>query len=58
MRGFLERHLARQLPELVAADDQLTGLAVDVAEARLGCNDAIQPAGFYRRVDETSLTSW
>src|SRR5213083_128143 len=44
MRRFLERHMARQLPELVPADDQLTGLAVHVAEARLGGDDTIKTA--------------
>src|SRR5436190_6275973 len=42
MRGFLEADAARQLPQLVAADDQLAGLAVDMAQAGLGGDDAIE----------------
>jgi hypothetical protein len=41
VRGLLETHPARQLLELVAADDELASLAVDVTEARLRGDDTI-----------------
>ena len=58
MRGFFEADPSSQVSQLIATNNQPTGLPIDVAEARLGRNDPVQPAGFYRRVDETSLTSW
>jgi len=58
MRRCFERDTARQLLELVAADDQLTGLTVDVTEACLGGDDAVQASrcggwahGHWRRGD-------
>src|SRR5258706_15867068 len=41
-----EAPAARQLPERVAADDQLAGLAVDVTEAGLSRDDTVQAARF------------
>src|SRR5207247_6362245 len=44
IRRFLEAHAARQLFELVAAEDQAAGLAIDVAQSRLRGDDAIEAA--------------
>jgi len=48
MGGSLEAYAARELTELVATDDELSRLAVDVAEASLGGNDPVEPTGLYR----------
>ena len=48
MGGALEAYAARELAELVATDDELSRLAVDVAQASLGCNDPVEPTGLYR----------
>jgi len=48
MGGSLEADATRELTELVATDDELSRLAVDMAQARLGCNDSVEPAGLYR----------
>ena len=58
MRGFLEGDAPGELGKLVTRDNQPARLAIDMAEARLGRYDPVQPAGFYRRVDETSFTNW
>ena len=55
--GLLEAHAARQLAQLVAANDELTRLAIDVAQTGLAGDDAVQTARFYRLVDESSFTS-
>lgn len=57
MRRFLETDPPSQLVELIAANDQLAGLAIDVAQAGLGGDDSVEAARLYR-VDETALTSW
>jgi len=48
MGGSLEADVTRELAELIATDDELPRLAIDVAQARLGCNDAVEPTGLYR----------
>ena len=58
MRRPLEADVPGELLDRVAADDELSRLAVDVTEARLTGNDAVEAARFYRRGDETSFTSW
>ena len=58
MRSLLEAHATRQLVQLITADDELTRQPVDVTQTRLSSNDAIQAAGFYRAVDESSFASW
>ena len=62
MRRFLEADTTGQLLELVAADDQLADLAVNVTQARLSRDDPVETAGGaragrYRGADETALTS-
>ena len=58
MRSLLEAHATRQLVQLITTDDELTRQPVDVTQTRLSSNDAIQAAGFYRAVDESSFASW
>ena len=62
MRRFLKADTTGQLLELVPADDQLAGLAVNVTQARLSRDDPVETAGGaggrrYRGADETALTS-
>ena len=57
VRCFLERDTARQLLELVASDDQLTRLTIDVTETRLSGDDAVETAFLHRCADETAFTS-
>jgi hypothetical protein len=57
MRRFLEGHLPRQLAELISADNEFACQAIDMAQAGLGRDDTVQPAGLYRCVDETALAS-
>jgi hypothetical protein len=45
------------LIELVSTDDELAGLAIDVTEAGLSGDDAVETARLYRRADVNSLTS-
>jgi len=58
VRRLLEGDAARQLLELVAADNELASQAIDVAQASLRRDDPVQPSGLYRWVDETAFTSW
>jgi len=58
VRCFFEADAPGQLFELVAADDQLTGLTVNVTEPGLRRYDAIKTARLYRGADETAFTSW
>jgi hypothetical protein len=44
VRRRLKGHLPSQLFQLVAADDQVAGQAVDVAEASPDGDDAVQPS--------------
>lgn len=56
MRGRFEADAAGELRQLITTDNEPAGLPVDVAQARLGCNDSVQAARLYL-VDETSFTS-
>jgi hypothetical protein len=56
--GSLEADATGELTQLVAADDELAGLTVYMAEARLCRDDAIEATRLYRAVDETALISW
>jgi hypothetical protein len=57
MRGFFEAHLAGELLQLIATDDELTGLTVDVTEPSLPGDDAVEAARLYRCADVSSFTS-
>ena len=48
--------MAGEFGQLITTDNEPAGLPVDMAEARLGSNDAVQAARLYR-FDETSFTS-
>ena len=58
MRRRFEADAAGELAELVAADDEPSGLAIDVTEPGLGRDNAVEPAWLYRAADETAFTSW
>jgi hypothetical protein len=57
VRHPFEADVASQIAELVAADDELARLSVDVAEARLSRDDTVEPSRLYRRADVSSFTS-
>ena len=54
---LLERHLAGERLELVAADDELARETVHVTQPGLRGDNAVEAAGLYRGVDETAFTS-
>jgi hypothetical protein len=55
--GSLETHATGELAQLIAADDELAGLAIDMAQPGLGGDDTIEATRFYRAVDVTAFTS-
>jgi len=57
MGGCFEAHPTRKLAELIPTDDELAGLAIDMAQPGLGGNDTIQATRFYRAVDVTAFTN-
>ena len=52
-----EAHPTRELAQLIAANNQLPGLAIHMAQPSLSGNDTIEAARFYRTVDETAFTN-
>lgn len=57
MGSRFETDPARELLQLIATDDELPRLAVDVAEPRLPGDDAVEAARLYRCADVSSFTS-
>jgi hypothetical protein len=58
MGRFLEADAPRQLAQVIAANDELPRLSVDMAEAGLRGNNTVETARLYRAVDETAFTNW
>jgi hypothetical protein len=57
MGRFLEADTARELAQLIAGDDELACLPIDMAEPGLRGDDAVESTRLYRVADETAFTS-